>query len=75
MTYCKRVNENGEVECLLTYDFDFTQSADPLEIIITQEEYERILSEIVPDEPTLDDPNADISAEEALEIILGGAQA
>lgn len=48
MTYCKRVNENGDLECLLTYDFDFTQSADPLEIIITQEEYERILSEIAP---------------------------
>lgn len=51
MTYCKRVNENGEVECLLTYDEDFTVSADPLEIIITQEEYEQILSEIVPEEP------------------------
>lgn len=56
MTYCKRVNENGEVECLLTYDEDFTVSNDPMEIIITQEEYEQILSEIVPEEPEQTEP-------------------
>lgn len=67
MTYCKRVNENGELECLLTYDFDFTQSADPLEIIITQEEYEQILSEIVPEEPEEPDEPVMSETDKALE--------
>jgi len=71
MTYCKRVNENGEVECLLTYDEDFTVSNDPMEIIITQEEYEQILSEIVPEEEPSEPVKSEIDkALEEMGVVL-----
>lgn len=75
MTYCKQIDEKGEVQCLLTYDADFAESANPLEIIITQEEHAALLGKIALDEQDPEGPNDEISAKEALDIILGGAQA
>ena len=56
MTYCKRIDENGELECLLSYDDDFTQSADPMEIIITETEYNELLAQLAAAQPEPTEP-------------------
>lgn len=69
--YFKTLSENGDLSYLLTYN-GCPRITDPLVVEITQEEYEALLAEIEaanqPEEPTTDE----ISAEEALDIILGG---
>lgn len=70
--YFKKLKKNGEIDFLLTYEDYRPNITDPLVVEITQEEYEALLAEIEaanqPEEPTTDE----ISAEEALDIILGG---
>lgn len=70
--YVKRTNDEGVVDSLITYNNFHPKISDPLMVEITQEEYEALLAEIEasnqPEEPTTDE----ISAEEALDIILGG---
>lgn len=44
MKYYKRINENGEIVALLTYDFE-PNITDPLTAEITAEEYETISAE------------------------------
>ena len=72
-TFYKKIDESNEIALLLTYDNFVPNITDPLMKEITEEEYNALLAEIEaankPEEP---DPN-EISAEEALAIILGGA--
>lgn len=44
MKYYKRINENGEIVALLTYDFE-PNITDPLTVEISAEEYEAISAE------------------------------
>lgn len=69
-TYFKQLNEAGELILLLTYDF-VPKITNPLIVEITQEEYNALLAEIqATNQPGEPDPD-EISAEEALDIILG----
>ena len=71
-TYFKQLNEAGEVVLLLTYGFT-PKITNPLIVEITQEEYNLLSAEIeAANQPEEPDPD-EISAEEALDIILGGA--
>lgn len=68
--YYKQHDELGNLVRLLTYDFE-PIITDQLVVEITQEEYEALFAELLSQEP--DEPETDeISAEEALDIILGG---
>lgn len=68
--FFKKLDELGKIVLLLRYDFS-PDITDSLMVEITQEEYETLLAEIEaanqPEEPAPDE----ISAEEALDIILG----
>ena len=66
--YYKRINENGETIGVVSYSPNKPNITDPMIIEIDREEFEAYLAEIA--EP--DVPSDDISAEEALNIILGG---
>lgn len=53
--YYKKLNEPGEVDLLLTYDFEPTIT-DPSVIEITAEEYETLLAELIAEtEPEVSD--------------------
>lgn len=67
----KKVNTEGNTECLLTYDNVRPNITDPLVVEITKEEYEALLAELLTQEPEESETD-EISAEEALDIILGG---
>lgn len=68
--YYKYINENGETIGVISYSPNKPNITDPFIVEIEQEEFETYLAEInKPDEPT-----GEISAEEALNIILGGEQ-
>ena len=70
MTTCyKQLNEMGEITLLLTYNFT-PKITDPLVVKITKEEYEQISAELASEEET-ENSSDEISAEEALDIILG----
>lgn len=75
-SYFKRLSESGEVALLLAYDNYRPNITDPLVIEITEEEYAILLAEIEAanrsEEPETSED--EISAEEALDIILGGAE-
>ena len=66
--YFKIIDENGETVGAYSCSPIKPDITDPMIVEITQEEFEAYLSEIA--EP--DEPSGDISAEEALNIILGG---
>lgn len=69
--YFKRLDDSGRIKYVLTYDDVRPNVTDPLMVEITKEEHEVLLAELLaqePEEPTTDE----ISAEEALDIILGG---
>lgn len=71
MYYYKRVNENGKLLYLLTYNDSRPNITDSLVVEITQEEYERLSAEIeAANQPEESDPD-EISDTEALNIILG----
>ena len=72
--YFVEKNADGSVKSLLTYNDVRPNITDPLVVEITQEEYETLLAEIMAQEPEEpEEPETDeISAEEALDIILGG---
>lgn len=71
--YYKQMSTGGEIVSLLTYDYR-PNITDPLIIKITEEEYAILLAEIEAanrsEEPETSED--EISAEEALDIILGG---
>lgn len=72
-TFYKKIDESNEIALLLTYDNFVPNITDPLMIEITEEEYSAHLAEIqAANQPEEPDPD-EISAEEALDIILGGA--
>ena len=70
--YYKQINEAGELVLLLTYGFQ-PKITNPLIVQITEDEYNALSDEIEaenqPEEPATDED--EISAEEALDIILG----
>lgn len=66
--YYKEINENGETIGVVSYSPEKPNITDPMIVEIDQAEFEAYLAEIA--EP--DEPRGDISAEEALNIILGG---
>ena len=68
MLYAKKTDGDGNVLSLYTYNFDpdFVSMS-----IITKEEYDDILSQM----PKTEKPSGQISDTEALNIILGGADA
>lgn len=69
-TYFKQLNEAGELILLLTYDF-VPKITNPLIVEITQEEYNALFAENeAANQPEEPDPD-EITAEEALNIILG----
>ena len=72
--YYKQINESGKVVTLSTYGGMRRAIHNPLVVEITEDEYNAILAEIEAQQP--DEPETDeISAEEALNIITGGADA
>lgn len=71
MYFYKEVNENGKLVLLLTYG-QKPNIKNPLVIEIAKEEYERLFAEITAEDEPVQDEEQDISAEEALDIILGG---
>lgn len=66
--YYKYIDESGKTIGVVSYSPKKPNITDPMIVEITQEEFEAYLAEI--EEP--DVPSGDISAEEALNIILGG---
>lgn len=71
MVYAKKTDVDGNVLSLYTYDFDPDFGGDESMSIITKEEYDDILSHM----PKIEKPEGQISDTEALNIILGGADA
>ena len=71
-TYFKQLSESGEVVVLLSYNNFRPNITDPLVVEITQEEYEALLAEIEAANQPEESETDEISAEEALDIILGG---
>jgi hypothetical protein len=72
MTYAKQV-ENGTVTMLLTYDYTPEFGEDSDTIIITEEEYNALMEEMI---AALPKPDPDrISDSEALAIITGEVDA
>ena len=71
MVYAKTTDGAGNVLSLYTYNFDPDFGGDVSMSIITKEEYDDILSQI----PKTEKPAGQISDTEALNIILGGADA
>ena len=68
MYFYKKITENGEVVYLLTYN-NRPHISDPAVVEISEEEYSTISAEIeAANQPEETD---EISAEEALDIILG----
>lgn len=70
--YYKRMKTSGEIVAILVYNNFRPNITDPLTVEITEEEYQSLLVEIKaanqPEEPETDE----ISATEALDIIVGG---
>ena len=71
MVYAKKTDGGGNVLSLYTYNFDPDFGGDVSMSIITKEEYDDILSQM----PKTEKPAGQISDTEALNIILGGADA
>lgn len=68
--YFKIIDENGETVGVYSCSPIKPDITDPMIVEIDKAEFEAYLAEITPVEP--DEPSGDISAEEALNIILGG---
>ena len=71
MVYAKKTDGDGNVLSLYAYNFDPDFGGDVSMSIISKEEYDDILSQI----PKTEKPAGQISDTEALNIILGGAEA
>ena len=71
MVYAKKTDGDGNVLSLYTYNFEPDFGGDGSMSIITKEEYDDILSQM----PKTEKPADQISDTEALNIILGGADA
>ena len=68
--YYKYIDESGKTIGVVSYSPKKPNITDPMIVEIDKAEFEAYLAEITPVEP--DEPSDDISAEEALNIILGG---
>ena len=69
MYFYKELNADGTIKSLSRYYIRKPNNSNPLRIEITQEEYEALFVEIIAaNQPEETD---EISAEEALDIILG----
>lgn len=71
MTYAKQIID-GKLTALLTYDYDVEFGEDSDTIIITEEEYNALMEEMIAALPK-PDPDA-ISDSEALKIIIEGEE-
>ena len=71
MTYAKQI-DGGRVVSILTYDYEPDFGDDPNTIIITEEEYNALMEEMIAALPK-PDPDA-ISDSEALKIIIEGEE-
>ena len=67
--YYKQINENGEIEMLLTYDFT-PVITDSLIVEITKEEYEALLAEMLANTPEPEPSEMELKAQ-AYDIITG----
>lgn len=72
MTYAKHIID-GKLSALLTYDYTPEFGEDSDMVIITEEEYNTLLAELIAAQP-VPDPN-EITDSEALAIITGEVDA
>ena len=73
--YYKQLNESGEVELLLEYNFAPKNITDPLVVEITESEYESLRAEILAQIPKIEHEPSEMELKaQAYDILTGESE-